>query len=143
MLADLSARIREPVRELVRFRQQQQASVVVDEGREDDEFGLNCVVRTVWAVVAHTSHPTAVVAVDAVTHCPRDQLEVAGRIGLGQLGDEDARLGTDVAAERLAEAAIGAGGPILIGLREGPRRREWMITELARRGIEQNGALVP
>ena len=143
VLAKLPARVGEPVRELVRLRQQQQASVVVDEGREDDEFGLNRVVRTVWAIVAHTGHPTAVVAVHAVTHCPRDQLEVAGRIGLGQLGDKDARLRTDVAAERLAEAAIGAGGPILIGFREDrARRRERVIAELARRGFEQHGALV-
>src|SRR5262249_60932643 len=63
--------------------------------------------------------------------------------GLGQLGDEDARLGADVATERLAEAAIGAGRPIVIRLREDrARRRERMIAELARRGFEQDGALV-
>src|SRR5207247_88929 len=64
-------------------------------------------------------------------------------IGLGQLGDEDARLGANVAAERLAVAAIGAGRPTVIGLREDrARRRERVIAELARRGFEQDGALV-
>ena len=59
------------------------------------------------------------------------QLEVAGRIGLGQLGDEDARLRADVAAERLAKAAIGAGRPSLIRLREDrARRRKRVIAEL-------------
>ena len=45
-----------------------------------------------------------------------------------------------MAAERLAEAAIGAGGPAVIGLRNnGARCRERMQSELFCAGVEQGG----
>ena len=44
VLADLAARVGEPVRELVGLRQQQQARIVVDEGRQDDDLRLDRVV---------------------------------------------------------------------------------------------------
>ena len=71
------------------------------------------------------------------------QLEIAGRIGLGQLGDQDARLRADVAAERLAKAAVGAARPPLIRLREDrARRRKRMIAQLARAGFEEHARLI-
>ena len=93
------------------FDSSKQARVVVDEGAENDELGLDRVVGAVRPVIRHAGDASAVVAVDAVAHGAGDQLEIAGGVGLRQLGHEDARLRADVAAERLAEAAIGAARP--------------------------------
>ena len=138
MLAKVSARIGEPVREFIGLRQQHQAGIVVDERRDDNEIGLDRVVGSIGTVIRNARHLAAVVAVDAVTHGAGDQLEVSGLIGFRQLGDEDRGLCPNVAAERLAEAAIGTTRPILIGLRyDRLRRRERVIAELLGTGFKQ------
>ena len=82
-------------------------------------------------------------AVDAIAHRAGLEREVAGRVRLGQLGDEDARLRPDVAAEGLAIGAIGAGRAALIGLRQDRmRRRERVIAELLGAVLEQDAGLV-
>src|SRR5207248_3451428 len=94
-------------------------------------------------VVRHAGHAPGVVAVHAVAHGAGDELEIAGRVGLRQFGDENARLGTDVAAERLAEAAIAAARSSLIRLRDDrARRRERVIAELARGRFEVLAGLI-
>src|SRR6185503_9507886 len=62
---------------------------------------------------------------------------------LGQLGDEDARLRADVAAERLAEAAIAASRASLVVPRQDrPRRGKGVISELACALFEDDAGLI-
>ena len=118
VLAEMAARIGEPVREFLRLRQQHQPRVVVDERRDDDDVGFDRVVGAVGPVIRHAGHFAGIVAVDAIAHGAGDELEVAGGVGLRQLGDQDRGFRADVAAERLAEAAIGAARPAVDKARE-------------------------
>ena len=82
-------------------------------------------------VIGDAGRLAAVVAVDAVAHRAGDQLEVAGRVGLGQHGDQHARLRADVAAEAPGRSRnrCSPAGPL--GLRDDrARRRERVIAEL-------------
>ena len=144
MPAQMPAGIGEAVGKFFRLGQEQQARAVVDERRDDHELRLDRVVRgAVGTVVRYACDAPAVVAVHAVAHGAGDQLEVSGRVRLRQLGDKDRRLGADVAAERLAEAAIAAARASVIRLRDDrARRRERVIAELARGGVEHDARLV-
>ena len=111
--------------------------------REDNHVRLDGVLRAVGSVVRDAGHSPAVVAVHAITHCACEQLEIAGGIRLGKLGDQNARFRADMAAERLAEAAVSAARAPLVRLREDRARRgEWVITEFARSGREDHAGLI-
>jgi len=143
MLPDLAAGIGQAIGESVRLREEQQPRVVVDERAQDHELGLDPVVRAVRPIIRRADDAAAVVAVDAIAHRAGDQLEIAGRVGLGQLGDEDARFGPDMAAEGLAKAAIGAARPPLIVPREDRTRcRKRVMAELKGRVAKDDARLV-
>src|SRR3954447_5796362 len=86
---------------LFRLRQQQQAYIVVDERCEDDDLCLDGIIGAIGTVISDARGASAVVAVHPVHRGARDQLEMAGGVGLRQLGDEDRRLRADVTAEGL------------------------------------------
>lgn len=143
MLPHLAARIGQPVRKPRGLREQQQAHVVVDERREDDDLGLDRVVRSIGPVIGDAGRTSARVAVHAVAHRAGDQREVPGPIGLGQRRHENGRLGADMAAKRLAEAAVGTRRPPLIRPRDDrARRRERAIPQLARGSVEDGARLI-
>src|SRR5205823_6514771 len=63
--------------------------------------------------------------------------------GFRQLGDEDARLRADEAAEGLAIGAVGTSRPPVVGARnDRAGRRERMQPDLAGAGVEQHAGLV-
>ena len=129
--AQMAARVGEPIGKFSGLGEQQQAHDVVDEGRKDDELGLDRVVGAVRPVIRHAGDAPAVVAVHAMAHGAGDELEVAGGVGLRNLGHQGRRLRAHMAAVRRAEAAIAAARPPLVGLRDdGARRRERVIAEL-------------
>ena len=59
VFAQLPARISETVGEFLRLGQQQEARVVVNEGRQDHEIGLDRVVGAVGSVIRDSGHASA------------------------------------------------------------------------------------
>ena len=105
--------------------------------------GLDRVVGAVGSVIRDAGRASGIVAVHAIDHRERDQAEIAGRVGHGKMRDERAGLRAVVAAEALAEAAIGAGRPALVVARDdGVRRLEGLIAECLRRCFEQTAGLI-
>ena len=116
MPADFSTGVSHPVRKLLRFGKEQQPHIVINKGCENDDLRLDRVRRTIWTVVRHAGHPPAVITVDVRAHGARKQFEIAGRIRFGKFRHKDAGFRAGMAAERLAETAIGATRSPLIRL---------------------------
>ena len=87
--AEMPAGIGEPIREFFGLRQQEQPYRVVDEGRHDDDLSLDGVVGgAVRPVIRHAGGAPRIVGVDTIDHRVGEELEVAGRVGVRQVGHQ-------------------------------------------------------
>src|SRR4029079_14863588 len=116
VLADVPAVVTESVLVEIRLRQKQQAGVLVDVGRQDDDTGRLLLHLSLVVDVLDSRNLPFVVGKDFGDAAVRPDLELVGFFGFSNRGDEGARLGIVPAAMSSAVPAIGAGGPPVVVL---------------------------